>query len=147
MFHIGSFFSFYVTCCSCSLFLNHLAWIPEGWIICKNNFYELGPNNLYDSVNVIKLWKPIVSHTSWSYKSFNVSRLYIVGVWYSVFLTICENRNVIETWLQLLIKKHASRDLLSFKNSVYKEKCGTFTKWESVKETPSPNNFLRKFKK
>ena len=27
-----------------------------------------------------------------------------------------------------LHKKHASREFLSFKNSVYKEKCGTFTK-------------------
>ena len=34
------------------------------WIVCKNNFYKLGMNNLYDSVQAMKIWKPIVSHTS-----------------------------------------------------------------------------------
>ena len=34
-------------------------------MICKDNFYELGMNNLYDSVNAINIWKPIVSHTSY----------------------------------------------------------------------------------
>ena len=33
-------------------------------------------------------------------------------------------------------------ELLSFKNSIYKEKCGTFTKRKSVKETLSANNFF-----
>ena len=44
--------------------LNHFAWTAEGWMISENNFYELGINNLYDSVNVKRIWKPIVSHTS-----------------------------------------------------------------------------------
>ena len=30
-------------------------------MICQNNFYELGMKNLNDSVNAIKIWKPIVS--------------------------------------------------------------------------------------
>ena len=34
------------------------------WIVCKNNFYKLGMNNLYDSVKAMKIWKPIVTHTS-----------------------------------------------------------------------------------
>ena len=33
-------------------------------MLYKNNFYELGMNNLYDSVNAINIWKPIVSHAS-----------------------------------------------------------------------------------
>ena len=31
-------------------------------------------------------------------------------------------------------KKYASRELLNFINSIYREKCGTFTKWEALKE-------------
>ena len=58
------FFSFSFAYSCCRLFLNHFAWTPEGWIISKNNFYELGMNNLYISVNAIKTWKSIVSHTS-----------------------------------------------------------------------------------
>ena len=53
-----------------------------------------------------------------------------------------EQIHAAKTWLQLLIKNHASRELLSFKNSICKEKCATFTKWESVKETLSANNFF-----
>ena len=36
-------------------------------------------------------------------------------------------------------KKHVSRELLSFKKFIYKEKYGTFTKWDSVNETLSAN--------
>ena len=67
--------------------------------------------------------------------------IYIVEIRYSVFLFLLitshlnnyENRqvNVIKTWLDLF----ASREVLNFKNSIDKEKCGTFTKRESVKET------------
>ena len=32
-------------------------------------------NNLYNSVSAMKIWKPIVSHTSCIYKSFNVAAL------------------------------------------------------------------------
>ena len=65
--------------------------------------------------------------------------IYILGVRYPVFLflliifqlnNLWEQIQVIKTWLQLLTKNHASRELLIFKNSIYKEKCGTFTKWE-----------------
>ena len=38
----------------------------------------------------------------------------------------------------------ASRDLLSFTSFIYKEKCGIFTKWESVKEALSANRFFEK---
>ena len=44
------------------------------------------------------------------------------------------------------MQKHVSRHLSSFKNSIYKEKCGTFKKRDTVKETLSAN-FLRKCKK
>ena len=50
--------------CCCSLFLNHFAWTLDSWIIYKINFYELGMNNLYDSINALKIWKLILSHTS-----------------------------------------------------------------------------------
>ena len=62
--------------------------------------------------------------------------IYIVGVRYSVFLfslitfqlnNLWEQIHVIKTWLQLLTKKHASRVLLGFKNSIHKEKCKIFT--------------------
>ena len=67
----------------------------------------------------------------------------------SVTYTISENgqAHAIKIWLQLLMKKHASWELLSFKNSVYKEKCETFTKRESVKVTYQEIFFWRKFKK
>ena len=39
-----------------------------------------------------------------------------------------EQIHATKTWLQLLIKNHASRELLSVKNSICKEKCATFTK-------------------
>ena len=55
--------SFCLTCC-CNVFLNHFTWTPEAWIIWKNNFYQPGMNDLHDSVSAIKMWKPIVSHTS-----------------------------------------------------------------------------------
>ena len=54
--------------------------------------------------------------------------IYIVGVRYSVFLfsliifqlsNLWEQTHAIKTWLQLLIKNHASRESLSFKNSIY----------------------------
>ena len=63
---------------------------------------------------------------------------------YSVFLfslttfqlnNLWEQIHVIKTWLQLLIKKHASREL--FKNSIYKENCRTFTNWESKRNAIS----------
>ena len=79
---------------------------------------------------------------------------YIVGVRYSVFLfslitfqlnNLWEQIHSIKTWLQqLLIKNHASRELLSFKNSIYNEKCGTFTKRESVKKELSAKNLFEK---
>ena len=62
--------------------------------------------------------------------------IYIVGVRYSVFLlslvtfqlnNLWEQMHVIKTWLQLLTKKHASRVLLGFKNSIHEEKCKIFT--------------------
>ena len=60
-----------------------------------------------------------------------------MGVRNSVFLfslfveTCCENRyNVIKVLLQLL---NASRELLSFENSIHKEICGAFTKGKSKK--------------
>ena len=62
--------------CCWSLFLTHFAEILEGWILCTDNFYELGMNNLYESVNAMK-WKSenrlwIVSLQIVSHKSFNV---------------------------------------------------------------------------
>ena len=44
--------------------MKHFACILEGWILCKNNFHGLIMNNLHDSVNAVKVWKPIVNHTS-----------------------------------------------------------------------------------
>ena len=82
--------------------------------------------------------------------------IYTVEVRCTVFLfwiiifqlnDLWKQKHVLKTWLQLLIKKNAFRELSSFKNSIYKRKCGTFTKWESVKETLSANHFLRTFKK
>ena len=73
-FHIDSSFSFSFS----------LTWTPEGWIICKNNCYELGMNNLYDSVNAIKIWKPVVNHTVVSYKSFNGLIYTEKNIWYTV---------------------------------------------------------------
>ena len=52
---------------------------------------------------------------------------------------IFKNRYCVST--ALLIKKHASRELLSFKNPIYREKCGTFT------NTINKQTLLRTFKK
>ena len=53
--------------------------------------------------------------------------IYIVDARYSVLLfspgEISRHKNLITA----LHKKHASRELLKFKNSICKEKCGTFT--------------------
>ena len=52
--------------------------------------------------------------------------IFIVGVSYFLFSLIIfqlnnlwEQIHIIKTWLKLLIKMHASRELLSFKNSIY----------------------------
>ena len=52
--------------------------------------------------------------------------IFIVGVSYFLFSLIIfqlnnlwEQIHIIKTWLKLLIKIHASRELLSFKNSIY----------------------------
>ena len=68
--------------------------------------------------------------------------IYIVGVrCFSQSNNLWEQIYVIKLNYSLN-KKHASRELLRFKNFIYKEKCGTFTKRESVKETPSANGFF-----
>ena len=54
------------------LFLNHFTWTLASWIPCKSNFYERGMKNLYDSVNAMKIWKSIVSHTSCIIQTFYV---------------------------------------------------------------------------
>ena len=65
--------------------------------------------------------------------------IFIVDARYSVFLfsliifqlnNLREQIHVIKTWLQFLIKKHVSREFLSFKSFICKEKCRTFAKWE-----------------
>ena len=43
-----------------------------------------------------------------------------------------------------LNKRRAPRENLSFKNSIFKQKCGTFSKSESAKETLSASNFCEK---
>ena len=61
--------------------------------------------------------------------------IYIVGVRYYVFLFSFITSRLNNLWeltrhknlITALIKKHASRKLLSFKNSIYKEKWGMFT--------------------
>ena len=66
----------------------------------------------------------------------------IVGVRYFVF--VLTYHFSIKPWLQLLTKKCPSRELLSFKSSIYKEKCGTVTKRDSVRETLSVNIYFEK---
>ena len=67
------------------------------------------------------------------------NHFYILGIRYSVFLfslitfwlnNLWEHIHAIKTWLQLFTKSHASKELFSFKNSIFEEKCRTFTKWK-----------------
>ena len=76
--------------------------------------------------------------------------IYIVGTRYCAFLflfitfqlnNLWEQMHVIKTWLQLIIRKLACRELLRFKNLIFKENCETFTKWKIVTETLSVNKF------
>ena len=80
-----------------------------------------------------------------------INMIYVVGVRYSVFLFSFITSHFNSLWGQMsyykkliaaLNKKDASRELLSFRNYIYKEKCGTFTKWEIVKETLSANIYI-----
>ena len=67
--------------------------------------------------------------------------IYIVAIRYSVFLFLLITSHLNNLWEQTG-KRHktwldlfASREVLNFKNSIDKEKCGTFTKRESVEKT------------
>ena len=43
---------------------------------------------------------------------------------FSILKAICKNRSHHKNLITALNKKHASRELLSFRNLIYKEKCG-----------------------
>ena len=63
---------------------------------------------------------------------------------------MAKNNFVVEVTFKFsLIARISSIDkskwvLVSFISTIYKGKCGTFTKWESVKETLSANRFFEK---
>ena len=114
MFHIDStfLFSFSLTCC-CSLFLNYFAWTHDGWIICKNNFYELGMNNLYDSVNAIKIEKQLWVIQVVSYKSFNIrpdqcELNYLASSEISSMILLSISIDIILIWMKPFDKRNTS---------------------------------------
>ena len=79
----------------------------------------------------------------WAYTSLHFLSA-LLGNYF--FLSFCAFCVYCQFWfrrtLYSLNKKHASRELLSFNNFIYKENCGTFRKWQSVKETLSANDFF-----
>ena len=79
----------------------------------------------------------------WAYTSLHFLSV-LLGNYF--FLSFCAFCVYCLFWfrrtLYSLNKKHASRELLSFNNFIYKENCGTFRKWQSVKEALSAYDFF-----